>query len=310
MKISFVIPCYRSEDTLEIVVSELRSVLSERPEVDYEFVLVSDHSPDKVWDVIKRLHAEDPKRIKGLELARNFGQHAALMAGYARAAGDYIVSIDDDGQTPVESIWKLIEKIEADGFDVVYGAYRVKMHNVFRNVGSRINDLMARWLLGKPRDLQVTSFFVARRFVILEMLRYLAPFPYVIGLVLRVTRNIGSVLVDHRERREGASGYTFVKLVGLWFNGFTSFSVKPLRIASYAGFLCSLLGFGFGVWAVLNKLFISPNAPLGYSSLMAAVLFIGGVLMLLLGMIGEYVGRIFISINQSPQYVIREELGA
>ena len=309
MKISVVIPCYRSENTLEVVVSELRSVLSERPEVDYEFVLVSDHSPDKVWDVIKRLHAEDPERVKGLELARNFGQHAALMAGYARAGGDYIVSIDDDGQTPVESIWKLIEKIEADGLDVVYGVYRVKMHNGFRNVGSWINDLMARWLLGKPRDLRVTSFFVARRFVILEMLRYLAPFPYVIGLVLRVTRNIGSVLVDHRERREGASGYTFVKLVGLWFNGFTSFSVKPLRIASYAGFLCSALGFGFGVWAVLNKLFISPNAPLGYSSLMSAVLFIGGMLMLLLGMIGEYVGRIFISINQSPQYVIREELG-
>ena len=167
---------------------------------------------------------------------------------------------------------------------------------------------MASWLLGKPRALKVTSFFVARRFVIAEMLKYSEPFPYVIGLVLRVTRNIGNVLVDHRERAEGVSGYTMVKLVGLWMNGFTAFSVKPLRVASYAGMLSSAIGFGFGVWAVVNKLFINPAAPLGYSSLMAAVLFIGGMLMLILGLIGEYVGRIYICISQSPQYVVREEL--
>ena len=184
----------------------------------------------------------------------------------------------------------------------------MKRHSGFRNLGSRINDWMACWLLDKPSGLKVTSFFVARRFVIDEMLKYAGPFPYVIGLVLRATRKIANVPVEHRDRAEGVSGYTFAKLLGLWMNGFTAFSVKPLRLASFAGVLCSLLGFGFGVWAVINKLFINPDAPIGYSSLMAAVLFIGGVLMLVLGLIGEYVGRIYICINQSPQYVVGRKL--
>lgn len=308
MKISFVIPCYRSEKTLSGVVSEIRSVLSERPDVDYECVLVSDRSPDDVWSVIRRLHDGDPVRVKGLELARNFGQHSALMAGYARATGDYVVSLDDDGQTPVDAVWRLIEKLEGEELDVVYGSYPVKRHSGFRNLGSRLNDLMACWLLDKPRGLKVTSFFVARRFVVDEMLKYAGPFPYVIGLVLRATRKIANVPVEHRARAEGASGYTLAKLLGLWMNGFTAFSVKPLRLASFAGVLCSLVGFGFGVWAVVNKLMINPDAPLGYSSLMAAVLFIGGMLMLILGLIGEYVGRIYICINQSPQYVVGKEL--
>ena len=308
MKISFVIPCYRSEKSLGSVVAEVKRTMSRRPELDFELILVSDHSPDGVWTVIRDLHNADPDRVKGLELARNFGQHAALMAGYSRADGDYVVSLDDDGQTPVDAVWSLIENLESNGRDVVYGAYRIKKHTGLRNLGSRVNDLMASWLLGKPRALKVTSFFVARRFVIAEMLKYSEPFPYVIGLVLRVTRNIGNVWVDHRERAEGVSGYTMVKLVGLWMNGFTAFSVKPLRVASYAGMLSSAIGFGFGVWAVVNKLFINPAAPLGYSSLMAAVLFIGGMLMLILGLIGEYVGRIYICISQSPQYVVREEL--
>lgn len=308
MKISFVIPCYRSEKTLPGVMSEIRSVLSARPEVGYECILVSDQSPDDVWSVIRRLHDEDPVHVKGLELARNFGQHSALMAGYAHTTGDYVVSLDDDGQTPVEAIWSLIAKLEGEGLDVVYGSYPVKRHSGFRNLGSRINDWMACWLLDKPRGLKVTSFFVARRFVVDAMLKYAGPFPYVIGLVLRATRKIANVPVEHRDRADGVSGYTFAKLLGLWMNGFTAFSVKPLRLASFAGVLCSLLGFGFGVWAVVNKLFINPDAPIGYSSLMAAVLFIGGMLMLVLGLIGEYVGRIYICINQSPQYVVGREL--
>lgn len=308
MKISFVIPCYRSEKTLAGVMGEVRSALLAHPEVEYECILVSDQSPDDVWSVISRLHDEDPVRVKGLELARNFGQHAALMAGYAHVSGDYVVSLDDDGQTPVEAVWSLISKIEGERLDVVYGSYPVKRHSGFRNLGSRINDWMACWLLDKPSGLKVTSFFVARRFVIDEMLKYAGPFPYVIGLVLRATRKIANVPVEHRDRAEGVSGYTFAKLLGLWMNGFTAFSVKPLRLASFAGVLCSLFGFGFGVWAVINKLFINPDAPIGYSSLMAAVLFIGGVLMLVLGLIGEYVGRIYICINQSPQYVVGRKL--
>lgn len=307
MKISFVIPCYRSENTIGEVVDGINDVMALRPQVDYEVVMVSDHSPDNVYSVISELCRKDPKHLHGIELARNFGQHAALMAGYSHVSGDYVVSLDDDGQTPVSEVWALIDKIHDGRFDVVYASYAEKKHSFFRNMGSRLNDLMACWLLNKPRRLKITSYFVARRFVVNEILRYKHAFPYVIGLVLRVTKNIANVQVEHRERLEGVSGYTFLKLVALWMNGFTAFSVKPLRIASFVGILCALGGFGFGIWTIINKLVLNPDAPLGYSSLMSAILFVGGILMLLLGLIGEYIGRIYICLNNSPQYVISKE---
>lgn len=310
MKISFVIPCYRSEHTIEGVVSEIKSVVSQRPEVDYEVIMVSDHSPDNVYSVIERMCKADSLHLKGAELSRNFGQHAALMAGYAHVTGDCVLSLDDDGQAPVESIYRLTDELESGEYDVVFGTYPKKRHAFFRNVGSMVNGLMAVWLLEKPAALHPTSFYVARRFVIDAMLQYKGPFPYLLGLVFRITRNIGEVEVEHRARSEGDSGYTFIKLLSLWMNGFTAFSIRPLRLASYAGVLCALIGFCFGIWAVVNKLIIHPEVPMGYSSLMAAVLFIGGVLMLILGLIGEYVGRIYICINRSPQYVIGKVTGS
>jgi len=307
MKISFVIPCYRSEKTLAAVVTEVKSVLAQRPEVDYEFVLVSDHSPDNVWQVICDLHSSDPSHILGLELARNFGQHSALMAGYARTSGDLVFSLDDDGQAPVESIWALVDKLTAGGFDIVYGIYSEKKHNFFRNFGSRFNELMMVWLLGKPKCLKPTSFYLAEKFVIAEMIKYVGPYPYLGGLIFRVSRNIGTVEVAHRARGEGSSGYTFCKLLALWMNGFTAFSVKPLRLATYAGFICAIIGFLYGAWTIINKLFVHPDALVGYSSLMSVMLFIGGMIMLILGLIGEYIGRIYICINRSPQYVVGKE---
>lgn len=306
MKISFVIPCYRSEKTIVGVVSELQKVLSERVGVDYEIVMVSDHSPDTVYSVIEKLCEMDPNRVKGFELARNFGQHAALMAGYAHVNGDLVFSLDDDGQAPVDYIWAMVDGLMDGGYDAVYGAYSEKRHSWFRNLGSCVNDRMAEWLLGKPKSLKISSFFVAKRFVIDEMLNYCGPFPYLYGLLFRVTRNLGNVEVKHRDRAGGSSGYTFSKLLGLWINGFTAFSVKPLRLASFVGTACAALGFFYGVWIVINKL-TNPAAPLGYSSLMAAILFIGGMVMLILGLIGEYVGRIYICINQSPQYVVSKQ---
>lgn len=308
MKISFVIPCYGSEHTLADVVSEIKSVMGLRPAVEYGIVLVCDHSPDNVAKVIERLCREDPSHLRGLLLSRNFGQHAALMAGYARADGDFVISLDDDGQSPVEAIWELIDKMESAGLDVVYGSYAAKKHSVLRNFGSRVNDWMATWLLGKPKDIKVTSFFAARRYVVDEMLRYDQAFPYVIGLVFRITRSVANVPVRHRERASGRSGYSFSRLLGLWLNGFTSFSVKPLRIASWLGLACSFAGFCVGVWAVVNKLAIHPEAPMGYSSLMSAILFIGGLLLLVLGLIGEYVSRIYLCVSKTPQYVVAKEI--
>lgn len=304
-KISFVIPCYRSERTIETVVAEIRDTVSTRgQDFDYEVVLVNDCSPDNVWQVIQKLAAADPK-VKGICLAKNFGQHSALMAGYSHATGDYIVSLDDDGQTPASETFKLVDKLE-EGYDVVYGYYEHAAQHLFRRLGSWVNKKMAENIIGQPKSLKTTSFFIMRDFIAKEIVNYKHPFAYISGLVFRATKNLGNVQVNHRRRLEGRSGYTLAGLIGLWINGFTAFSVKPLRAATYLGLLCAIAGFAAGIFVVYQKL-SHPEVPVGYSSILASIMFIGGMIMLLLGLIGEYVGRIYICMNQSPQYVIREK---
>ena len=303
MKLSFVIPCYRSDNTIETVVQEICDTVATRSGIDYEIVLVNDCSPDGVWLVIKRLAAND-NHIKGICLAKNFGQHCALMAGYGQATGDYVISLDDDGQTPASESFKLVDKLE-EGFDVVYGYYEHSAQHLFRRFGTWVNKKMAEAIIGQPKTLRSTSFFIMRKFIVEEIVRYPHPFAYISGLVFRATKNLGNVEVQHRRRIEGESGYTIAGLIGLWINGFTAFSVKPLRAATFIGLLCALVGFVAGLYVVYQK-FINPEIPVGYTSILATLLFVGGMIMLLLGLIGEYVGRIYISINQSPQYVVRE----
>ena len=304
--ISYCIPCYRSAQTITGVVDEIRATMEKMPDYDYEIVLVNDSSPDDTFDVIRAL-AESDDRITGINLAKNFGQHAALMAGYELTRGDIVVSLDDDGQTPADQVGRLIEAIEA-GSDVVYARYQHKQHSGFRNLGSRLNDFMTRVMLGKPKDLYLSSYYAARRFVIDEMLKYKNSYPYVMGLVLRSTNKITNVDVDHRERREGASGYTFSKLISLWMNGFTAFSVKPLRISTMVGLFSALLGVVYMIYTIVRKIQNS-GAPMGFPTLICVVLFIGGMLMVMLGLVGEYVGRTYMSVNETPQYVIREVVG-
>lgn len=302
-KVSFVIPCYRSEQTITHVVDEIHKSLAELNRYEYEIILVNDCSPDGTFEVIRGL-CENDSRIVGINLAKNFGQHAALMAGFRHVQGDIVVCLDDDGQTPADEVGKLLDKIE-EGSDVVYAKYNHKQHSAFRNFGSHVNELMTRIMLGKPKELFISSYFAAKRFIIDEVIRYENSFPYVIGLVLRATKNITNVDVHHREREIGTSGYTLKKLLGLWFNGFTAFSVKPLRIATIMGGSFAVLGFVYALYTIIKK-FVNPNVPLGFSSLMSATLVIGGMLMVMMGLIGEYIGRIYITLNNSPQYVIRE----
>ena len=181
-----------------------------------------------------------------------------------------------------------------------------KKHSAFRNFGTFMNEKMAEHMLGKPKNLYVSSYFGVKRFVADEMMRYENAYPYVIGLVLRSTRNIVNVDVNHRNREIGTSGYTFSKLINLWINGFTAFSVKPLRIATGCGAVLAVLGFAYGIYTVIKR-FLIPDIPMGYSALMSAVVFMGGMIMLMLGMLGEYIGRIYVSMNSSPQYVIKEK---
>ena len=260
--VSFVIPCYRSRDTIGGVVEEIGAAMEKLAQVyDYEVILVNDCSPDDTFSQIRKLCRQD-ERITGVNLAKNFGQHAALMAGFHQVKGDILVCLDDDGQTPADEVGKLLSALE-EGADVV---------------------------------------------VLEEMLRYENAFPYVIGLVLRTTKNIVNVTVEHRDRKSGVSGYTFGKLLALWFNGFTAFSEKPLRIATLTGTGCAGLGFLYGLYTVIKKLVV-PNVPVGFSALMSGIMFIGGMLMLMLGLIGEYIGRMYICMNSAPQFVIREIVG-
>lgn len=303
--VSFVIPCYRSEQTIGGVVEEINSTMAVLPQYTYEIILVNDASPDNTFEAIRDL-CQKQSNICGINLAKNFGQHAALMAGFHYVHGEIVVCLDDDGQTPANEVGKLLNGIE-EGADVVYARYATKQHSAFRNFGSKVNELMTRVMLEKPKELYISSYFAAKRFVVEEMTRYQNPYPYVIGLVLRSTKKIINVEVTHREREVGTSGYTIGKLLNLWFNGFTAFSVKPLRLATVMGIASACVGFLYGIYTIIKK-FVNPDVVIGFSALMAAVVFFGGLILLMLGIIGEYIGRIYISLNNSPQYVIRESI--
>lgn len=303
-KLSFVIPCYRSEFMVMNAVKEIQEKVAERKEFDYEIIMVNDQSPDNVWTVIKKA-AEEDSSITAIDLAKNVGKHAALMAGYSVCTGDIIISIDDDSQCPLNFLWDLLRPILVDDFDISIAKYSRKKQSRIKNFGSTVNDYMLRKLLGKPKELQISNFFAVKRYICDEMLKYKNPYPYVIGLYLRSTSRIANVPMEERSRESGTSGYTFRKSLALWLDGFTAFSVKPLRFSTFLGFLFSGAGFIYAAVTVIRKI-VQPEIMVGYSSIMAVLLFIGGMLMLMLGLIGEYLGRIYISINNSPQYVIRE----
>ena len=307
-KFSFVIPCYRSEKTISTVVAEIKSEMAaKRPGDTYEIVLVNDCSPDNVWSVIEGL-AQKENNVIGINLAKNFGQHSALMAGYGKCSGEYVVSLDDDGQAPLDSLNDLITKLE-EGYDVVYAYYREVKQNLFRRFGSWMAGKMGEMMLEPPKDFKGSSFYVARGFVIREMCKYNNPYPYLVGLVLRVTRKIAWVETNHRSRLEGTSGYSFARLLGLWLNGFTAFSVKPLRASTLLGFFFAFLGFAFSIFVIVRRL-LGITTVDGWSTIIALILIIGGCILMMLGLIGEYIGRIYICINDSPQYVIKQVTGS
>jgi len=303
--VSFVIPCYRSEKTIRAVAVEIDGAMAALPQYEYELVLVNDCSPDGTFSVLRALAEENP-RIVAVDLAKNFGQHAALMCGMRHTKGDIVVCLDDDGQTPADEVGKLLEKLE-DGYDVVYASYEDKQESGFRLFGSNVNRRMTEIMLGKPKELELTSYFAARRFLVDEMLRYEHCYPYVMGLVLRSTKRICNVPVHHRARETGHSGYTLSKLLSLWMNGFTSFSVKPLRIFTWVGCCATLAGLLYTLVIVI-RFFTVHMAPLGWTTTTALLLIFGGLILLGLGLVGEYVGRVFMCVNATPQYVEREVL--
>ncbi|MCI8282011.1 MAG: glycosyltransferase [Lachnospiraceae bacterium] len=303
-KLSFVIPCYNSERTVGHVVAEIDEAFLGNGRYEYEIILVNDASPkDNTLETIKRLAVENP-RVTAVGLSRNFGQDSALMAGYSLAKGNYIISLDDDGQNPAKEAWKLLEKLE-EGWDVVFGRYLHKKHSPFKNFGSSVNDKMAQILLNKPKDLRLCSYFAMDRFVVDEMLKDRNSFPYIWGLILRTTDRITNVYIEHRVREEGKSNFTLIKCLKVWMNGFIAFSVKPLRFSAIMGTLVAVVGFLYGIYVIVKQLLYGEPVA-GWSSMMTAVLLLGGVILIMLGLLGEYIGRMNINLNNTPQYIIRE----
>jgi len=236
MKISFVIPCYRSEHTLGRVMSSLKDVINQRPDYDYEIILINDCSPDGVGEVIKKMAFED-SRITGIELARNYGQHAATMAGYRACTGDIVVTLDDDGESPVHDTFKLVDKI-LEGEDIVQAKYPAERKSVFRKLGTVMNNAMMSALIGKPKELVISNFSAMRKFVIDEICKYNSPYTYIAGMFFHSTKHIVNVELERPARLEGESGYSLGKLLKLWINGLLSYSEKPLRISAILGFVC------------------------------------------------------------------------
>ena len=302
--ISFVIPCYGSEKTIEPVCEEIINEISKRNEYDYEILAVNDCSPDNVLGILKTM-ARSNEKIKVLNLAKNMNRPGAVMAGLNYAKGDYIVIMDDDGQCPMNQFWELFKPIE-DGHDVSIASYKKRKQSLFKNIGTFVNDRMTRFIIKKPKDMQVTNFIICKSYVINEIIKYDNPYPYFTGLLLRTTTDIINVELEQRERFEGESTFTFFKMLKMWINGLTAFSIKPLRISSFIGLISAIAGFIFGIITIIRK--ITLDIAAGWSSIISIMLFIGGLLMLMLGMIGEYLGRIYISLNNSPQFVIKETI--
>lgn len=304
MLYSIVIPCYNSAPTIRKVVELTSAELDGLGKHDYEFILVEDFSPDGG----KTLHelidlSNDYHFVKVVELAQNSGQHNAVMAGLNTASGDAIIAMDDDLQTHPSQLPILMEEFEK-GYDIVYGYYPEKKHSLFRNFGSYVNYLSVRLLIGKPKDMKTSSFWIIRKFVRDYVIQYTSPYTHLQGLFLRTTRNISSVPIKHFEREFGKSNYTFKKLLNLWSN-IMGYSIVPLRLAKYIGLVLSAGGLLGAIIVLLRKLLI-PTTAMGWSSVMVAIFFFSGIIMLFLGIIGEYIGRMFLGMNHQPQYVIRQ----
>jgi glycosyltransferase involved in cell wall biosynthesis len=299
--LSIVIPVYRGATTIGRLVDALSAL---HPEGGLEIVLVNDGSPDNSGEVCQELVRRSPVPLTYIEHARNYGEHNAVMTGLRHARGAYVITMDDDLQNPPEEVVRLYDHARLGQWDVVYTRYRIKQHAGWRNLGSRFANAIADHLLDKPKGLYLSSFRCMSALVVRSVTRYQGPYPYIDGLVMQVTQRIDSIEVQHVARIEGRSNYNLVRLVRLWLNLATSFSLAPLRLAIYAGIFMALLG-AIGAGATIFEALFLHNTPSGWASTMTVILLVAGVQSMILGVLGEYVGRTFLSANGKPQGTVR-----
>ncbi len=303
--ISIVIPCYNSQATIRKVVEMVMEEFQKMDQYECEFVLVNDGSPkDDTYGEIRRL-GKDYTNVKGVNLLRNFGQHNALMAALHYTSGDYILGMDDDMQTHPSQISKLIHKME-EGFDLVYGCYPKKKNSFLKNLSSKLNEVSSRILLGRPKDIVSSNFWMITRQVRDEVIKYDSFNPYIDGIFYRTTHKIGNVEVEHFKREVGTSNYTLKKLMKLWL-AYWNYSVIPLRISSVLGCISAAGGFLAAICIIIYKL-IDPTVIVGWSSTMCIVVVFAGLILMVLGIIGEYLGKMILILNRTPQFIVRETI--
>jgi glycosyltransferase involved in cell wall biosynthesis len=301
-ELSLVIPVYNGSRTIGPLVEQTVKIFGS---TSFEVVLVNDGSEDDSELVCAELAKKFPQSVTFVHLSRNFGEHSAVLAGFTQARGRYVAVLDDDGQNPPEEVVRMLDELKRKNYDVVYGHYIEKKHSRFRNLGSRFNDRIATLMLHKPKDLYLSSFKVMNRFLVNEIIKYRGPYPYTDGLIYRVTRNIGQIPVEHRASQSGSSRYTLRRLVRLWLNMFLNFSIKPLRISVYVGLLASCLSVIALVAILIDKLWITKNVTVGIPTVLGSVVFFSGIQLMILGLVGEYLGRLYLDQTGTPQYVVR-----
>ena len=301
-KLTIIIPVYNAADTIVDLVDKLINCLGLD---NLQIVLVNDGSRDNSHQVCLNLVSKYSQNLTYINLAMNFGEHNAVIAGLNYAQGDYAVIMDDDFQPPPEEVIKLVNEAVNKQYDIVYAYYDKKQDHWLRNLGSKFNDRVANFMLQKPKGLYLSSFKCFSKLIVQEIINYKGPYPYIDGLALRCTTNIGKIKVRHNRREKGKSGYTFKKLIRLWLNMFLNFSIVPLRISFFLGLTFSFLGLILSIFTVIDKL-LNPEIPLGWSSLIIAVMVFSGVQLLILGLLGEYIGHLLLSHNRKPQFVVRD----
>lgn len=303
--ISIVIPCYNSQATIRKVTEMVMEEFKKMDGYECEFVLVNDCSPkDDTYGEIEKLGRDYPN-VKGINLLRNFGQHNALMAALHYTSGDYILGMDDDMQTHPSQISKLIHKME-EGFDLVYGCYPKKKNSMLKNLSSKINEVSSRILLGRPKNIVSSNFWMITKQVRDEVIKYDSFNPYIDGIFYRTTHKIGNVEVEHFKREVGTSNYTLKKLMKLWL-AYWNYSVIPLRISSVLGCVSAAGGFLAALCIIIYKL-IDPTVTVGWASTICIIVVLAGLILMVLGIIGEYLGKMILILNRTPQYIVRETI--
>jgi undecaprenyl-phosphate 4-deoxy-4-formamido-L-arabinose transferase len=299
--LTFVVPMYNAADTIAALVRDIDQLTVEG---GHEIVLVNDGGRDNTADVCREVMRTARVPVTLVEHARNFGEHNAVLTGWRHARGMHIVNLDDDGQNPPREAMRLWQHARATGLDVVFGHYEVKQHSLWRNFGSWLTNKVTDYALDKPHGFYLSSFRCVSAFIAHQVEQYSGPYPYIDGLLLQVTQRIGSIVVEHEPRRLGQSGYTFRKLFRLWLSAWINFSLLPLRLATMAGLLIAGVGL-LAFCAVLTLWFLNRGPGYGFGWLMSAFAIFSGTQLVMLGLIGEYLGRVFLTVNQAPQSVVR-----